>query len=470
MNSSRFVDIRTLILAVLVLVMGSGSLSAQDSRDGLLRIDSVSALEGVVTMGSEPLDSDLAASPMLCDLGKIAGVLNSKDLARLRRELGPEIELPEGIGTVGLLELTRSGETKLLSIARDHAGQIYLLQDSGSMSGHLLAEELIRELPLNQAILAGVDREQAEKKLRSGRLDLPYFESMVQLDGKTRRARLKRQYPDLSRNLSDEHMQVRLPVNRKSAELPGVLVWVSPTPNGQIPRIFESACDELNLIAIGVDNNGNTRELTDRLQIHLDSIATIGAYVRIHPRRVYITGMSGGGRCSGILQLAFPDVFMGTVPIVGLDSYHRTPTGKAGEYWPERLAKPGGRWFKMLEERRFACISGTMDFNAPEMEKRTAQMQADGLDVRLDMIEGMGHTMPSAEQFADALRWVDELQQLKIKQATQEAADMLSKLKERFGDEIRTLPLARKQLIQITIEAPWSDAAWEAAQLLGLEE
>jgi hypothetical protein len=124
----------------------------------------------------------------------------------------------------------------------------------------------------------------------------------------------------------------------------------------------------------------------------------------------------------------------------------------------------------MLEERRFACISGTMDFNAPEMEKRTAQMQADGLDVRLDMIEGMGHTMPSAEQFADALRWVDELQQLKIKQATQEAADMLSKLKERFGDEIRTLPLARKQLIQITIEAPWSDAAWEAAQLLGLEE
>lgn len=469
MNSSRFVDIRTLLLLVLTLVLGSGTASAQDTRDGLLWIDSKPALEGILSMGSGSMDADLASSPMLRDLGKIAGVLDSKDLARLRRELTNAIEVPESSEAIGSLVLERSGETKLLSVARDQAGRLYLLGDAESTTGYTLTEEVIQELPLDRAMLFGVDRERAAKQLRSGRLDLPYFESSTKLDGKTRRARLKRQYPELSRDLSEEWIQVRFPVNPQSTGLPGILVWVSPTPNGQIPRIFEDACDELNLIAIGVDNNGNKRELTNRLQIHLDSIATISAYVRIDPRRVYITGMSGGGRCSGILQLAFPDIFMGTVPIVGLDSYHKTPTGKAGEYWPERLAKPSGRWFKMLRERRFACITGTMDFNAPEMEKRTAQMQADGLDVRLDMIEGMGHTMPSAEQFSDALRWVDQLQQEMIKEAERDASEDLNTLKERFGDQFGIIPSTRKQLIDITIEAPWSDAAWEAARLLGLD-
>jgi dienelactone hydrolase len=240
--------------------------------------------------------------------------------------------------------------------------------------------------------------------------------------------------------------------------------------NGQIPRIFHEACDELNLIAIGVDNNGNARELTDRLQTHLDSIATIQAHYRIDPRRVYVTGMSGGGRCSSILQLAFPDVFMGAVPIVGLDSYHRTPTGSEGKYWPERLAKPAARWFRLLKHRRFAAITGTMDFNAPEMRTRTQQMKQDNINIRLDIIEGMGHTMPSSEQFHEALKWVDELQQEQIKAAADEAKRALDNFLKRSKGGLATDTKDRIVLIQITIDAPWSEAAWEAARLLGIED
>jgi Prolyl oligopeptidase family len=481
MNSSRIIDIRTLIIVTMSVAFFSDGLFAQSiepadsasevvSDRGVLWIGSKPALGGVLTMKSEPMDADLAASGMLRDLGKIAGVLDAKDLGRFRREISEAVKLSDGLQSIGVLQLVRTGETKVLTIAKDPAGLLYLLDEKAPSQGNFLDDKTLDAIGLDRAMLSGIDREQTQEQLRSGRLNLPYFESTTQLDGKTRRARLKRQYPELTRKLDEEQMQLRLPVNQKSKELPGVLVWVSPTPNGQIPRIFYEACDELNLIAIGVDNNGNQRELTNRLQIHLDSIATVQAYFRIDPRRVYITGMSGGGRCSGILQLGFPDVFMGAVPIVGLDTYHRTPTGKAGEAWPERLAKPSGRWFRMLKERRFACITGTMDFNAPEMEKRVAQMQADGLNARLDMIDGMGHTMPSSDQFASAIRWVDELQRELIEEASTKASDQLATILDRYEDDVASDPKARKQLIKITMDAPWSDAAWEAAELLGVSE
>lgn len=465
------------MLLVLSFALVAGRVSAQPFEQseegvdrGVLWIGDKPALGGVLTMGDEPLDADLSESEMLCQLGKIAAVLDAKDMGRFRREISRTLELPEVIQSIGVLELTRRGASKLLTIARDQEGLYYLLDDADPAQGYVIADSTIDALGVDRAMLLGIDREQIRAQLRSGRLDQPYFESPTQLDGKTRRTRFKRQYPELTRDLDNEQMQVRIPVNQHSTQLPGILIWVSPTPNGQIPRIFHDACDELNLIAVGVDNNGNQRELTDRLQIHLDSIATVQAYFRTDPRRVYITGMSGGGRCSGILQLGFPDIFTGAIPIVGLDTYHRTPTGKAGEYWPERLAKPSGRWMRMLKDRRFACITGTMDFNAPEMEKRVAQMQADGLDARLDMIEGMGHTMPSSEQFSDAIRWVDERQRELIREAETKAAERLSNVRDRYGDDAGSDPKARKQLIDITIDAPWSDAAWEAASMLGISE
>jgi poly(3-hydroxybutyrate) depolymerase len=111
-----------------------------------------------------------------------------------------------------------------------------------------------------------------------------------------------------------------------------------------------------------------------------------------------------------------------------------------------------------------------MDFNAPEMRTRSKQMADDKINIRLDVIEGMGHTMPSSEQFSDSLTWVDALQRERIESAQEKAQRALEGYLNRLGPGLAEDPKARKILIQITIDAPWSKAAWDAARLLGVEE
>lgn len=462
--------IPTIMRCALIAFSTQLALAQQAPTQDPFRIEGKPPTQGCLTVGSHAAKTDLAESPMLRELANIAGLLDAKSINHLRRSLSPIAPLDPDYTTVGMLRITRGSADADLTIARQPGGGLVVVAPETQNQCYPLDPEVFAALPLNRAMLEGIEQNDPSRAAGSDRFGLSSIESPAVLDTKTRRVRFKHRYPELTRTLEDERMRIRLPRSQTTDVLPGILVWISPTPNGQIPRIFHDACDELNLIAIGVDNNGNTRELTNRLQNHLDSIATVQAHYRTDTRRVYVTGMSGGGRCSSILQLAFPDIFMGCVPIVGLDSYHRTPTGAEGKYWPERLAKPAARWFRLLKDRRIAAITGTMDFNAPEMRTRSQQMKADKINIRLDIIEGMGHTMPSSEQFLDALRWVDELQQERIDTAAAEAQTGLDNYRKRSNGGLAADPKSRRVLIQITIDAPWSDAAWEAARLLGIED
>ena len=485
---------RAPFLALMLCVFGlsgrsSGQPSAEPSpkapvRTITLSIEGKPATEAVIWVGDQKFDhSDIALSPMLRALTNIAGHLDARALATLRRSFDDPIELVGAKTPLATVRLMRSTGSVEHPVVRMASGQIMLLDQEEQSLGRMLDPAIFAEIGLDLSVFNGTKKLDPREPIRA---ELRHFQSAVLLEPKLRKVRFKHNYPQLTRDLDHERYRIRLPVAQSTAQpttqatdqqpgsLPGVLIWISPTPSGQIPGMFSKACDELNLIAVGVDNNGNGRELTDRLQNHFDSLATVAAHYQIDERRVYVTGMSGGGRCSSILQLAFPDVFTGAVPIVGLDSYHKTPTGERGMFWPARQGRPDARWFKMLADRRIAAITGTMDFNAPEMRKRTQQMKDDRIVIRLDVIEGMGHTMPSPDQFLDALSWVDELQQENIKEHEDKAMQLLDRIKkqhERRRDDqpLAQSPAARKQLIRITIDAPWSPAAWEAAQILGIE-
>jgi hypothetical protein len=74
--------------------------------------------------------------------------------------------------------------------------------------------------------------------------------------------------------------------------------------------------------------------------------------------------------------------------------------------------------------------------------------------------------MPSAEQFADALRWVDapsRAERAKEDAAAREALDAYTK---KFGDAAPEGDRQRAELIRVTQLGPWTDAAWEAVSIL----
>jgi len=451
-----------------------GLASHAHGADDPFRIEGKPPANGYFTHTPDPVPEDLTDLTMISQVAGVFGKIEPRSYSTLRRAISKE---PIAQGTlsdqsrIAYLHLSRGGTHIALEV-HDLGSDIHVLRsaiDPTKTWG--IASDAFDRVGIRWPISS--DSETANAELKSDRVQFelahPYVESDTLLDIRTIRARFKQSYPRLSRKLENENFRVRLPSNYNPGFPAGVLVWISPMPDGRIPQIFNSALDKHGIIAIGVDNNGNKRQLTDRLQNHLDSIESVASHYLIDRERIYLTGMSGGGRCSGILQFAFPDLFAGAVPIVGLDTYHNAPTGDPGKYWPARLGKPAGRWMRLLKERRIAGITGTADFNEPEMSIRQGMLENDGIKMRLDIIEGMAHTMPTSDQFADAFDWVDEPRRDAMIESFKEAKSLMSQYREEFGENHPSTPASRKMLISIIELAPWTDPAWEAAAILGYE-
>ncbi len=118
---------------------------------------------------------------------------------------------------------------------------------------------------------------------------------------------------------------------------------------------------------------------------------------------------------------------------------------------------------RALKDRRIRSITGTVDVNEPEMVLRTKLLKDDGINAEIDVIEGMAHTMPSAEHFSAALNWVDEPRREAIAQARTQARAILDEIEGQDAE----LPGVRRRLIEVMEMLPYSLQAWEAATRLG---
>ncbi len=435
--------------------------------DKPIQLDGRNAREGYITGSASPIDEDLAQIEMLSPMLGLIDDLDARAISSINR-LARLIDDPKPLGDPEMyLHMSRGVHSGTLALYPQQEDVLLQSLDDPSQTWSVRRDAFDRlDIALKHKDDTHPDWFNPTRDALEMTIPTPHVQSPVLLDAKTIRSRIKNNFPKLTRVLGNETFHVRLPKNFDPSTPSGVLVWISPTPSGAIHDSFKQACDELGLIAIGVDNNGNKRPITDRLQNHLDSIETLAQHARIDRERIYLTGMSGGGRCSGILQIAFPEHFAGAVPIVGLDTYHNAPTGTPNQYWPKAVGKPAGKWFKLLKERRIRSITGTADFNEPEMVKRTELLKQDGLNIEIDVIPGMAHTFPNAQQFRDALEWVDEPHRLNIEAQRDIALTTLEETK----DQDPTLPAVRRKLLEIIAAIPYTDEAWEAASRLGYPE
>jgi predicted esterase len=269
------------------------------------------------------------------------------------------------------------------------------------------------------------------------------------------------------RVLADEKLDVRLPRGYSARKPAGLLIWVSPMATGSPPEAFWPALDAMNLVCIGPADAGNHRRVTNRYQLVFDALASASARYHIDPRRVYLTGMSGGGKVASNLQGCFPDVFAGAVPIVGLTAYETIPSG-TGQYYRASYEKPKAPIFNLLKTRRIAAMTGRKDFNEVPVQQASALMQRDGLQVKLFEDPKMGHELPKPEQFLAALMWVDEPYR-KVRDAEQAAAKKaMDACRGRFKGKMPDA--AGERVLWKVMEAgAWTEGAWEAAGILGLD-
>jgi|GEM_PF-1316110 len=296
----------------------------------------------------------------------------------------------------------------------------------------------------------------------------PLAASIITLDratlAKRLRSRSSSRFENVSRDLAHEQVMVRLPKGYAPRSPIGALLWVHALPDARPPETLFAAADDLGVAIVSAANAGNDRAVTERYQVVFDALQTLRERVHVDSTRIYVTGLSGGGRVSGILNACWPDVFAGSVPIVGLSSYEPFQVGK-GRYVTPGFDKPREDVFKVFKTRRVAPITGTNDANHDEMAAAVAVLTRDGVTARLWDIAGMGHQMPTAAVFTEAMEWTDSPANAARLAAELSAGMAFEPIEHQIGDTDAT-PEQRAALVAITRKYPWTKGAWAAVELL----
>ena len=109
----------------------------------------------------------------------------------------------------------------------------------------------------------------------------------------------------------------------------GLMVYISPSRSGEIPRRWKSVMDNRNIIWIAANHSGNRIRAIRRATYALAAPTVAGKHYDIDPERIYLSGLSGGGRMAGMVAAVYPQVFKGAIFNCGIDFW--------GEDLPEQF-------------------------------------------------------------------------------------------------------------------------------------
>ena len=213
--------------------------------------------------------------------------------------------------------------------------------------------------------------------------------------------------------LKDFTFEVYVPRNYDGTKPYGIMVYISPSPyvyHINVPG-YRAIYDKHSLIHVAAYKSGNKQYVPTRLGMAMDAVHNLKQTYNIAKDRIYVTGTSGGGRCSSMLGLGFADVFDGAVPQVGCYFFTRIMSlenPKKG--WSGRFNKPTGAIFRKAKlTNRFVLLTGETDFNRNETEsihvngfKKLNFKHATYIEVK-----GMGHTIAPARYMEKSIVALD---------------------------------------------------------------
>lgn len=227
-------------------------------------------------------------------------------------------------------------------------------------------------------------------------------------------AAAKKDGGEVDYRLSQETFEVFVPEDYRPDEPHGLVVWISPGPEGKPRQEWLDVLRKHKLIWVGPNNAGNNRTRWVRLGLAIDAAHNVQKMYKIDPHRVYVSGASGGGRCASTLAMTFPEVFTGGgFPIIGCNFYRVVEAGKGDDgrprYFLRAFNRPPAKAFATVsKERRFVLLTGETDENRPQTELYADAMKKDGFRyVTYLQVPGMGHESPDAEWFEKGIVALD---------------------------------------------------------------
>jgi hypothetical protein len=185
---------------------------------------------------------------------------------------------------------------------------------------------------------------------------------------------------------------VFVPEDYDPAEPPGLFVYMSPTYSGAIPRPWRQVLARKNLIWVGANDAGNSVNVQRRALFALIAPNLIRQDYDIDAQRIYISGLSGGGKMASMMSTEYAHIFKGAVFNCGVEFWDRHP--------PRR--------FEAVKQNRYVFVTGEHDQALRPTKRVYGRYQKAGVpNIKLMVIAGMGHENPDADHLAEALEFLD---------------------------------------------------------------
>ena len=186
--------------------------------------------------------------------------------------------------------------------------------------------------------------------------------------------------------------QMYVPESYDPSKPAGLMVYISPTDKGWLPRKWQQIINDSNLIWIAAHESGNEQIVAKRMLYAVLGPQIARAKYIIDPDRVYLSGFSGGGKVSGMVAINFANVFRGAVYICG------------AEHWLEDTPTH----FAHVQKNRYVFLTGSNDFNRDLTYRIFRKYESAGL-TNIDVINvpRMGHSNPPARYFQKAIDFLD---------------------------------------------------------------
>ncbi len=211
-------------------------------------------------------------------------------------------------------------------------------------------------------------------------------------------------------DLGSETFYVLIPSSYTGSRPFGLVVFMSPSDECDIPDGWKSTLKKRNLIYIAPQKAGNKQPTSRRCGLAVVAAAKITELLNIDKDRVFISGFSGGGRIACMTAFYHPSLFAGCFPICGAQFFEhveRKHATKNDDYGYFGLQ--GGLSETAKARLRFALITGTKDFRHGNiLDLYHGGFHKQGLTAKLIDVRGMAHELCSQRTLEDALQFIDQ--------------------------------------------------------------
>ncbi len=172
-----------------------------------------------------------------------------------------------------------------------------------------------------------------------------------------------------------------------------LVIFVSPENRPVGWPFWEATCRDHGVLFAGIRDAGNGVVKARRVRAVVEALGDLRQRYRIDPDRTYLAGFSGGGYIASEVAMALPEYVGGVV------SYGHSP-GPPPSPWGRQRASERLSVAIVCGERESAAV-WAKEFHAP-------QLRGLGFRTDLQLIEGMGHTMPGPAATEEAFAWLEQ--------------------------------------------------------------